>query len=59
MRVPFRERLPAHEVVVRVQIDGEADPGLEGIDLVVELVSGEDEAGLDAEDVERLEAERS
>ena len=38
--------------------DGEADPGLERVDLVVELVAGEDQARLDPQRVERLEAER-
>ena len=58
MRLPLLERRPADEVVVRPQIDGEADSRLEGVDLVVELVAGEDQARLDAQDVERLEAER-
>ena len=52
------ERRAADEVVVRLQIDREADPRLERVDLVVELVAGEDQPRLDAEDVERLEAER-
>ena len=58
MRLPLPERVAADEVLVRVEIDGEADAGLEGVDLVVELVAGEDQPGLDAQDVERLEPER-
>ena len=40
------------------RFDREADPGLERVDLVVELVAREDQAGLDAQHVERVEAER-
>ena len=48
----------ADEVLVVVQRDGEPDPRLERIDLVVELVAGEDQPGLDPQHVERLEPER-
>ena len=41
-----------------LQVDREADARLERVDLVVELVAGEDQPRLDAQDVERLEAER-
>ena len=58
MRLARLERLATDEVVVRSQVDREPDPRLERVDLVVELVAGEDQARLDAEDVERLEAER-
>ena len=52
------ERLLADEVVVLVGRDDETDPGLERVDLVVELDAREDEPGLDPEDVERVEPER-
>ena len=52
------EGVAADELLVALERDGEADAGLERIDLVVELVVGEDQAGLDAQHVERLEAER-
>ena len=58
VRLASLERLAADEVVVRPQVDREPDPRLERVNLVVELVAGEDQARLDAEDVERLEAER-
>ncbi len=54
----FHERVAADEVLVRVQVDSEADTGLERVDLVVELGAREDEPRLDSEDVERLEPER-
>src|SRR3954453_6212574 len=52
------ERLLADEVLVDVECHREADAGLERVDLVVELVAGEDEARLDAQHVERVEPER-
>src|SRR3954447_15063839 len=52
------QRLLADEVLRRVEREGEADAGLERVDLVVELVAGEDQPRLDAEHVERVEAER-
>ena len=58
MLTPLRERLLADEVVLLVGGDGEADPRLERVDLVVELVAGEDQPGLDPDHVERLEPER-
>ena len=58
MRLPLLERRAADEVLVRLEVDREADAGLERVDLVVELVAGEDQPGLDPEDVERLEPER-
>ena len=59
VRVPLLERGASRRSRrPSCEIDGEADPGLEGIDLVVELVPGEDEPRLDAQHVERLEAER-
>ena len=58
MRAPLEERVAADEVVLLVGRDREADPGLEGVDLVVELVAGEDQARLDPQHVERVEAER-
>ena len=58
VRLALLERLAADEVVVRSEIDREADARLERVDLVVELVAGEDQPRLDAQDVERLEPER-
>ena len=59
VRAAFLERGTADEVLVRrLERDREADPRLVGVDLVVELVAGEDEPRLDAHDVERVEAER-
>ena len=52
------ERRLAEEVVLRVEVDREADAGLEGVDLVVELVAREDQPGLDAQHVQRVEAQR-
>ena len=52
----LEQRLAADEVLVAGQRDGEADAGLERVDLIVELVAGEDQPGLDPQDVERLEA---
>ena len=52
------QRLLADEVVLGVELDREADARLERVDLVVELVAGEDQPGLDADHVERLEPER-
>jgi hypothetical protein len=45
------QRLLADEVVLGVELDREADPGLEGVDLVVELVAGEDQPRLDPDHV--------
>ncbi len=45
----------ADEVDVVREVDGKPDPGLERINLIVELGASEDEAGLDAENVERLQ----
>ena len=58
MRGALDERVLADEVVLAVELDREADAGLERVDLVVELVAGEDQACLDADHVERLEAQR-
>src|SRR5215213_7445836 len=59
MRPALLERRPADEVLVRrLERDREPDARLERVDLVVELVAGEDEPALDAHDVERLEPER-
>src|SRR5438128_8033311 len=58
MLAPLRQRfLPDVVFLLRLR-DGEADAGLERIDLVVELRAGEDEPRLDSEHVERLEPER-
>ncbi len=48
----------ADEVLLVVERHREADAGLERVDLVVELVAREDQPGLDAQHVERLEPER-
>ena len=58
MRLAFLERLAPDEVLVVVERDREPDPRLERVDLVVELVAGEDQPRLDPQDVERLEPER-
>ena len=50
--------LAADELLIALERDGEADAGLKGIDLVVELIVGEDQARLDAQHVEGFEAER-
>ena len=47
---------PTKSSSLRLERHGEADAGLEGIDLVVELVAGEDQPGLDPQHVERVEA---
>ena len=50
----LQEGVTADEVVLLgLERHGEADPGLVGVGLVAELVPGEDEAGLDAQHVER------
>src|SRR5262249_40666169 len=59
VRGPLLERGAADEVVVRLKVHREPDARLEGVDLVVELVAGEDQPRLDAEDVQRLEPEGS
>ena len=58
VRLALDERVLADEVLVDVECHGEADAGLERVDLVVELVAGEDQARLDAEHVKRVEPER-
>ena len=58
VRLARDQRLLAEEVAVGVERDREADPGLERVDLVVELVAGEDQPRLDPHHVERVEAER-
>ncbi len=58
VRLALDQRLLADEVVaVLVQRDGEPDAGLERVDLVVELIVGEDQRRLDPQHVERREAE--
>ena len=47
MRPAFGESFAPDEVVLLVGRDREADPGLERIGLIVELVAGEDQPGLD------------
>src|SRR5687768_13241036 len=59
MRAALFERPAADEILVATQVDGEPDACLERVDLVVVLVAGGDEAGLDAHHVECVEAERS
>ena len=46
------------EILIAVEHDGKADPGLERINLVVEFIAGEDEAGFNPNEVERVEPER-
>ena len=58
MLASFLERRPADEVLVAAQVDREPDARLERVDLVVVLVAGRDQAGLDPQHVERVEAER-
>ena len=58
MRAPLSQRFAPDKVVLLVGRHREADPGLERIRLVVELVAGEDEARLDPQHVERLQPER-
>src|SRR5438105_13599106 len=58
MLAPLRQRfLPDVVVLLRLR-HGEADTGLERIDLVIELRAREDEPRLDTQHVERLEPER-
>src|SRR5262245_61845560 len=57
MLAPLGERVATAEVVALVGGYREADSRLERVDLVVELVTGEDQTGLDAEHVERLQPE--
>src|SRR5437762_3527673 len=53
-----QQRVPTAEVVLLgLQRDGEPDAGLERVDLVAELVAGEDQAGFDPQDVQGIEAE--
>src|SRR5262245_4678627 len=57
--LPRDERLATDKILVlRGEWYGEADPGLERVGLVAEFVTGEDEARLDAQHVERVEPER-
>src|SRR6185312_5160019 len=56
--IALEQRLAADEVLLVRERDREADPGLERIDLIGELVAGEDQARLDPQHVERLEPER-
>ena len=58
MLAPVRQRFLADEVVLLVGRHRESDPGLERVDLVVELVAGEDQARFDPDHVERLQPER-
>ena len=48
----------ADEILVAVEHDGEADPSLERINLVIKLIAGEDKAGFNPNEVERVEPER-
>src|SRR4029078_5733450 len=53
-----QQGVPAAEVVLLgLQRDREPDAGLERVDLVAELVAGEDQAGFDPQDVQGIEAE--
>ena len=54
-----QRRLAAEIVLLRLERHREADSGLEGIGLIVELVAGKDQARLDPQHVERLQAERA
>jgi hypothetical protein len=45
MRRAVDERVLADEVVLAVELDREPDAGFEGVDLVVELVSGVERKG--------------
>src|SRR4029077_10492881 len=56
MSLAAEQRLLAHEVV-GLRGHREADPGLERVHLVIELAAGVDQAGLNPEDVERLQAQ--
>ena len=58
MRLALDQRVLAEEVVLGVELDREADARLERVDLVVELVAGEDQPRLDPQHVERVEPER-
>src|SRR5207248_8333890 len=49
--------LAGEVVLLGLQRDGEPDAGLERVDLVTELVAGEDQAGFDPQDVQGIEAE--
>src|SRR5215472_5955599 len=56
--LPALKRLPPDEVIfLALQRNREADSRLEGIGLVVEFVTREDEPGLDPQHVERIKTE--
>src|SRR5690242_5233827 len=55
---PLKRRAADEVVLLGLQRDGKADSCLEGIDLVIELIPGKDQARLDAEHVQRVEAQR-
>src|SRR5438105_3225931 len=58
MLLALDKRLAPDEVLLVCERDREPDPRFKRVDLVVELIAGEDQAGLDPQDVKRLEAER-
>src|SRR5499427_10879309 len=55
---PFQRRAANEVVLLRLQGDGKSDSRLVGIDLVAELIPGEDQARLDPEHVQRIQAQR-
>ena len=58
MLLAAEHRLAADELLITLESDGEADARLEGIDLVGELIAGEDEPRLDPQHIQGLEAQR-
>src|SRR5262249_15801050 len=50
-----QDSLAADELLIALERHGEADAGLEGIGLIAELSTGEDEPRLDPEHVQRLQ----
>src|SRR5215470_1023340 len=55
---PLQRRAADEVVLLGLQRDGKANSRLEGIDLVAELIPGEDQARLDSEHVQRVQAQR-
>ena len=56
---PDERCLAAKIVFLRLERHGEADPGLEGVRLIVELAIRKDQPGLDPKDIEGFQSERT
>src|SRR5215470_10993468 len=55
---PLQRRAADEVVLLSLQRDREPDPGLERVDLVAEFIPGEDQARLDSEHVQCVQAQR-